>query len=532
MKPLLLHPVFVFLTVLFPLLAATASSAIIYVDDTAAGANDGSSWTDAYADLQNALTAAQPNDQIWVAAGTYYPSIQVGGTGPRYATFQMKNSVAIYGGFAGSGTDPNQRDIQNNETILSGDIGAAASTTDNCYHIFYHPAGLNLNSTAILDGFTITAGNANGPTATNHRDGGGIYNDASSPTISNCIFTGNTSYYDGAGIYNTACSPIVNRCTFSDNLGDYGGAIANYSSNTLITNCIFIANTGQSRGGGVYSENGTSTVTGCSFFDNTSPFGGGLVNYQSNSTITNCIFAANDGTAYGGAIWNNNCSPILTNCTFTGNRAFYSGGAIRNYYLSNTTISNCILWGNLAATGAQIDNSTSSPTVSYCDIQGGYTGDGNIDSDPLFTDPNGLDGILGTLDDDLRLSYLSPCRDKGSDALLPQDILDLDGDSDTVESIPYDLDNHTRVIDGDCGGTATVDMGALEYNPKQSGDLDTNCTIDILDFSIFARAWQTGPQDAAWNPDCKLSFPADQSINLYDFSVLYTHWLTEIPLVP
>jgi hypothetical protein len=532
MKSLLFHPVFVFLAVLFPLLADTASSAVIYVDDTAAGANNGSSWTDAYTDLQNALIAAISNDQLRVAAGTYYPSIQIGGTGPRYAAFQMKNGVAIYGGFAGTGTDPNQRDIQNNETILSGDIGTAGLTSDNCYHIFYHPTGLNLNATAILDGFTITAAYANGPTATDHRDGAGIHNNTSSPTIANCMFTDNTAYWDGGGIYNNTSSPTVTGCTFANNLADYGGGIVNYSGNPKILDCIFIANTGQSRGGGVYSQNGSPTVINCTFSGNTSPYGGGLVNYQSNSAITNCIFAANRGTSHGGGIWNNYCSPAITNCTFVGNWAYYSGGAMRNYYLSNPTVTNCILWGNTAAQGPQIYNYQSTPIVTFCDIEGGWTGDGNLDSNPSFTDPNGLDGILGTEDDDLRLSYLSPCRDKGSNALLPPDTADLNSNGNTTEPLPYDLSNHPRIIDGDCSGTATVDMGALEYNPKQTGDLDNNCRVDMLDFGIFAQAWQTTPTDLLWNPDCNLSFPADGFINLDDLSILSAHWLIEIPLNP
>lgn len=531
-KSYLFNLVLVFTGVFLPFSSGIASSAVFYVDDTAAGANDGSSWTDAYTDLQNALTAADPNDQIWIAAGTYYPSVQIGGTGPRYAAFQMKNGVAIYGGYAGTETDPNQRDIQNNQTILSGDIGAAGNISDNCYHIFYHPAGLNLNTSAILDGFTITAANANGPTSTSHRDGAGMYNDAGSPTVRNCTFSANVAYWDGGGIYNNNCSPTITGCTFSNNLAYWGGGMVNYSSNPAITNCIFIANTGESRGGGMYSDNSSPNVMNCAFSANISPYGGGLVNYESNSTITNCIFAANRSTSYGGGIWNNYCSPAITNCTFVGNWARLSGGGIRNYYLSNPRISNCILWGNTAAQGPQIYNHQSTPMVTFCNVEGGWTGDGNLDSDPLFTDPNGPDGTLGTADDDLRLSYLSPCRDKGSDPNLPADILDLDCDSDTTESIPYDLYNHSRVVDGDCSGTATVDMGAAEFNPKQTGDLDSNCQIDMQDFSIFAQAWQTTPQDAAWNPDCNLSFPADGIIELADFSILSDRWLTEIPLVP
>jgi parallel beta-helix repeat protein len=540
-----------------------ATSSTLYVNNTATGANDGSSWTDAYTDLQNALTASNSGDQIQVAAGTYYPSVQIGGTDPRYATFQMKNGVSIYGGFAGAGADPNQRDTQNNPSILSGDIGAPGDTSDNCYHIFYHLTGLNLDSSAILDGFTLTAGNANGPTATVHRYGGGMYNENSSPTVRNCAFSGNMAYWNGGGIYNFASSPIITQCTFSDNLAYNGGGITNEQGSPVIIHCVFTANTGESAGGGVYNNGqSSSTVSQCTFYNNTAPYGGGLVNYESTSTITNCVFAANHGNSNGGGIWNSFSSPAITNCIFAGNSAYYGGGGIRNYYQSNPTIinctligntainttgsgggiansnssnptlANCILWGNSAALDSQIFNDQSTPIVAFSDIEGGYVGDGNIDSDPLLTNATGPDGTLGTADDDLRLSYLSPCRDSGSDALLPPDYADLDDNGNTTEPVPYDLQNQTRIIDGDCSGTATVDMGALEYNPKQTGDLNSDCQIDLTDFNIFAQAWQTTPQDSQWNPDCDLAFPADGTITLDDFNIIAIHWLDSIPLNP
>ncbi|MBN1164041.1 MAG: hypothetical protein JXB45_05660 [Candidatus Krumholzibacteriota bacterium] len=117
---------FLLMTAFIPVNAGT-----IFVDVTATGANNGSSWTDAYTDLQTALGTAVPGDEIWVAAGTYKPT-----TGSfRSATFQLVNGVALYGGFYGNETMIGQRDWTKYVTVLSGDIGTVGVNTDNSYHV-------------------------------------------------------------------------------------------------------------------------------------------------------------------------------------------------------------------------------------------------------------------------------------------------------------------------------------------------------------------------------------------------------------
>ncbi|MHC4642312.1 MAG: DUF1565 domain-containing protein, partial [Planctomycetota bacterium] len=162
---------------------------LIYVNKDATGSNNGTSWQNAYTDLQSALSRAVTYDQILVAAGTYKP-----GTYPN-DSFCMENGVGIYGGFPDSG-DPNMadRDWHSNPTILSGDIGVEGYNQDNCRHVFYHPSGTNLSNSAVLDGFTITAGYST------YTDGAGMYNEDCSPTISNCTFVGNIAV-NGGGIY-------------------------------------------------------------------------------------------------------------------------------------------------------------------------------------------------------------------------------------------------------------------------------------------------------------------------------------------
>ena len=179
----------------FSVMPVSASTVIYYVKQDAIGANNGSSWIDAYTDLQSALSAASSSDEIWVAAGNYKPTT---GT-DRTISFTLKNGVALYGGFAGTETLRTQRNPSTNVTILSGEIGAAG-TADNSYHVV---VGAGADNVFVLDGFTITAGNANfSPPPYDGRDtGGGIFN-GGTLTITNMTISGNSTVFVGGGIYN------------------------------------------------------------------------------------------------------------------------------------------------------------------------------------------------------------------------------------------------------------------------------------------------------------------------------------------
>ena len=143
------------------------------------GTGDCSSWANACT-LQTALTGATSGDEIWVATGTHKPTTNVTN---RSATFQLKSGVALYGGFAGTETARSQRNPATNVTILSGDIdnndsqtpiitdlATVTGNTTNSYHVVTGATG------APLDGFTITAGNANGADIYSSGSGGGMFN--------------------------------------------------------------------------------------------------------------------------------------------------------------------------------------------------------------------------------------------------------------------------------------------------------------------------------------------------------------------
>jgi hypothetical protein len=412
-------------------------SAVIYVDAGAAGANNGSSWTDAYWYMQDALAdAAVTGREIWVAEGSYYPDESKavpGGTRLRTDTFQLISGVAIYGGFPAGGGDWEQRYPNAYETILTGDINTPGDANDNSYHV--------------LDGFTLTAGNADG----------------SYPN------------YVGGGLYNNAGSPTVRNCTFSNNSASGGGGMYNYQSSATLTNCTFSHNLAQ-WGGGMFNEGATdSTLTNCAFTGNSADQGGGMYNEESNPALTNCAFTGNSAMFdWGGGIYNTEeSSPVLTNCTFSGNSAVTDGGGMHGNVDSIPLVSNCIFWGNTDGgpqdESAQIynDSDDSTTVINYSCVQGwtgSLGGTGNVGDDPLFYDADGPDNIVGTADDNLRLSVGSPCIDTGDNNSVAADTTDLDGDGNTIEPIPFDLDDHPRIIDGDCNATEIVDMGAYEFN--------------------------------------------------------------------
>lgn len=545
----------------------------IFVDTDATGANDGSSWEDAFNYLRNALSDARNGDEIRVAEGIYKPDEDTEnptGTGDRGATFQLKKGVTVKGGYAGFGEpDPNIRDIQKYETILSGDLdGNDVAVNDPCdllteptrsensYHVVTNS---NIDETAVLDGFTITAGNANGTFGDYTGVGGGMFNNGHdrecnptviectficnsagefgggmfdyghgdgecNPIITNCMFLGNASAHEGGGMFNWEAHSVLTNCTLGGNYShDCGGGMTNTGSNPTVSNCTFSDNSTNGEGGGMWNwEFSSPLVIDCIFRGNSADYGGGMHNREISSTptLTNCTFSGNTANNDGGGMRNYySSSPTLTNCTFSGNSAQNNGGGIYNYSGSSPRLTNCILWGNDDIGGldesAQIFSGT--PVVTYNCIQGldAFMGNGNIGDDPLFVDADGADDIPGTMDDNLRLMEGSPCIDHGDNAAIPVEI-------DT------DLDGHHRIIDGDCDDTYIVDMGAYEFNYAYIGDFDYNCKVDFGDFAILALAWLTRPADTEWNRFCDIGIPNDSYINMPDFHVFAENWLAGI----
>ncbi len=338
---------------------------IVYVKTD--GTGNGSSWSDALNgnELQNAIGDTTVTE-IWVAKGKYiptgWPHIDLShGTTEREKHFRLLNKKKIFGGFAGYENSLSQRDIKNNETILSGDIGVEGYAGDNCYHVVYN--GGTKHDGSILDGFTIQDGNADGSIRGGSLLGGGIYNWYSSPKISNCLIRNNHAIV-GGGISNGAapCYPIIEYSIITENTAVMnGGGIYSEGAYPTIKNCLIYGNNALESGGGIYHwaeinvflESDTLRVFNSTIANNTAPLGGSNVHIKSDNT-----YGDNYEIFQNSVIWSSDSS------SFVFEYEWYFGPL---------------------------------QTISHCAITGGYDGDGNIDlspnnagdpNSPYFSDPD------------------------------------------------------------------------------------------------------------------------------------------------
>ncbi len=377
------------LTLLFTLLlfsAFKAFSTTRFVKPVPTGTGDGSTWMNASDDLQSMISASGVNDTIWVAQGTYRPTL---GT-DQNITFSLKNGVSIFGGFVGDESTLAARNWAMHNTILSGDIGIPGNTSDNSFHVISNSA---IDSTALLDGFTITGG---GEAAVSFPTyGGGVYNDNASPTIINCLITSNYSFLNGGGMYNfNGSSPTITNCTFTNNASRNGGAMYNQSSSPKLLNCTFQNNLGYRYTGGMYNSSSSINLTNCTFSSNSgggmynnlsssvlsncsfiSNFGGGANQYgagglysntSSSAIVTNCIFISNSGSQGGGMQNGSSCQATLSNCIFNSNSGGLEGGGLWIYGASTTTVSNCSFRNNSSTRGGGVWIYNSSPDIINC----------------------------------------------------------------------------------------------------------------------------------------------------------------------
>ena len=495
----------------------TQGQTIRYVKPTATGNSDGSRWANASGNLQTMITASAANDQVWVAAGTYKPTT---GT-DRTISFAMKNGVAIYGGFVGNETELSARPAVNpitgpggasqpSSTTLSGDIGVVGSNADNSYHVIYNLTVLT--TTAVLDGFVITGGKADG-TNLPGNSGGGMYNNGvgsgkdCSPLIRNCSFQNNSAKEGGAALFNDGSfsgrsKPTLSNCIFQNNSAFYGGAIFNKGesdgSNTgadsspVLANCSFQSNSATAGGAMVNdaqsSGRSNPTLTNCSFQDNSATdkggaiFNNGIYSGTSNPTLTNCSFQRN-GATVGGAMYNDaysgTSSPTLTNCSFQGNTAT-NGGAMYSKAIVGTptsisTLTNCVVFGNGGGnTFAKEGASSFVATYNlFENTVAGYSGSNN-----LTTTVSPFVSLT-----DARLNACSPAINAGNNAAYT-----------TANGPTTDLAGNARVFPS--GGI--IDMGAYEYQAAPtvitlSAPGVSTATVGVAFSQPFTAAGGTGP---------------------------------------
>lgn len=424
----------------FPVLAslvlcASASAGTLHVDSQlTTGANDGSSWANAFQTsdgLQLALAVAVAGDDIFVADGTYLAT-QVG---TRSASFQLLNGVTLYGGFLGGESSPTERPpLGSAPSILSGDLAGndgAGTLGDNSFHVI---RTVGTNATAVLDGFDVQGGNANGGGSNNDRGGGILCVGSVSPTVRNCRFLNNRSSFGGAAGYcNNGAAPTFTDCTFENGVGgSFGGAFDIAGGGAVrYERCLFRNNTAARAGAlEVFATTGV-VVNNCVFFDNTAT-----------------------GSNGGGAIWvGSGGNTLFRGCTIAGNTSTnHQVAGLRNQGAAGTTVENCILFGNSGPGGAHgtANQVNAATVVTWSLVAGGFAGVGNLSGDPQFVD------LFGG---DLRLTLASPAIDAGNNGGVPVGF-DLD-----IAQNPRFADI-SSVVDVGSGSAPVVDMGAYELPPE------------------------------------------------------------------
>jgi len=259
---------------------AMGSNNTLYVNKNISGGNvTGNSWSNAMPSLAEAVEWAHQNRneslwdastplQIWVAKGTYKPMYSPK-DGSNYTdesrdnAFLLVKNVQIYGGFSGNEANLSDRGTGGTPTILSGDIGTATDSTDNAYHVLVSAYAVEQ---ALVEGFVIKDGNANGSTSITvngktlyQNSGSGIYNYSSSPVIKNVLVTDNTATYGGGGVVNITSSAKYVNVTISGNNATLGGGMYNdLTSSPKLYNTLLLGNSATTDAG-MYTNSANST---------------------------------------------------------------------------------------------------------------------------------------------------------------------------------------------------------------------------------------------------------------------------------
>lgn len=460
----------------FILLTLPLSANIIYVAHDASGDRNGSSWTHAYVHPSDAFSAAgwSGNDTVFIKAGTYYPDRRTNGQSQpnkrEEFTFHVEKPLYIFGGFAGNESKPEQRNLEVYTTVLSGDLGSEK---------VYHVLTVGSTSSVLIDGLTITDGDAdaNG-NGVDSRGGGLIASNLNSLTLRNIRLEGNEAAGDGGGAYISNLSSLdMTNVTACGNEAEYGGALyCRKLSSAHLLGFKAVGNEAAEDGGAIYAKN------------------------LSGFNLTNGLFYQNEAEKKGGAFFARQFSgATFVNSTFYQNEADDQGVSIYTEQHSSLSVYNTILYG-CDDPGCQQVETTSNSTVQIVHslLQGSIGSDGtwasaatdgggNLDLNPMFVDPDGADNIPCTPDDNFFLDPSSPALDAGT--------------SQGVANFPSeDLLGSNRVQ-----GSAP-DLGAFE-GTGSSGTFP-------VEWLNFAGRWVAGGQSAV-----QLDWATAQEINSDRFEV-------------
>lgn len=297
---------------------------------------------------------------------------------------------------------------------------------------------------------------------------------------------------------------IKNGYAYYNYSGGYtgsGGGISCEQSNPIITNCVITNNTAAHRGGGIYCDNSSPTIFNCVIRENKAHYdGGGLGLHRFNGPIASCTIAGNSAEGYGGGLYNLNS-------------------------VGDAEVTNCIIWGN-TANGPQIYNGWASlTTVNYSDVQGGYTGTGNIDVDPLFAlghwDPNGTPSDPNDdfwVYDDCHLKSRAGRWDPNTQAWVKDDVTSPCIDAGDPNYFTGELWPHGKRINmGAYGGTSEASMSLSDVG--NIADLNEDGEVETEDLRLFGSDWL--------REEVLLKSDLDRNgrVDLRDFSIKAFNWL-------
>ena len=463
----------------------------VYVRSDAAPGGNGLTWEGAFDSLGTALVVLRTTGEIWVAAGTYHESVK------------LEPDLAFYGGFLGTEESREERDWAANETVIDAaglNSAAVFGADDAILDGFIITGGMKGGVRCDKSSPALTNCSIRSNLTQPGQDGGGVYCFESSPVLTNCTIHHNLGDF-GGGVFCSGGSPVLIDCTIARNMASegFGSGVYCSGSSPVLIDCTISRNTTQwyhgsgvhciessptltdctisrNEGGGVYCSDSSPTLTNCTISENTSDdffyyVGGMECRGESSPTLTNCTIVGNAGRGMecwdkssvmlnncviarntgGGVEFRNESTATLTNCTIARNAG--SGvycwdtpsvtlthctivenarGGVSGSGEPSVVLTNCILWNP----GREL---LGSAVAMYCNIEGGR-GEGNIDADPLFVDPeNG----------DYRLRNGSPCIDTGLVSIAPSE----------------DAEGRSRP-----GSDGLVDMGAYESAPEYEPD--------------------------------------------------------------
>lgn len=497
---------------IFPILLFLASTLlygqnkVIYVKHDAAGLKDGSTWIDAYTNLQEAINKSKPGQEIWVAAGHYFPQEDINGNpnpaDPRERTFHLKEGISVFGGFKGNErvkpTNP-----QKNPTILTGDIGVYGDNSDNCYHVMYNK-NINTGYTSIR-GFIVESGNAE-----DLSSGGGLVEIRCSITYSAMVFKNNEGNNAGA-IYSSNSNSFYNYCEiFNNTAHDKGGGIGAYGSSLRLDHCEIKSNTSVNYGGGYFGLDAQLHLSNSLVINNRSDKGGGVSMGSTNlnwpwppNKIERVTFKNNRATRSGAALYLQARPAYVTDIVCKRNNGSAAVRAVGHFYMNNSLIHDNpdgglqitqtsfgtrakIYHSTLVRNGKQggsdvsiehdlknnktqfyntlIDSTIkidSAAVVEYyhCLMPGSMPG--GIWDSTLGKDMGGNSGAkplyFSLMEPNYRLWKCSPGVDEGDSTLRSSDWFDYDSDGDTLEPLFHALGKSPRIVG------SQMDIGAYEY---------------------------------------------------------------------